>query len=114
MDFLEEVGDMLLVLLRVLCESVGMDGPLGDPHLLIAVDLGIVVPLEVAEGNEVVGIAVDKEHGTVAVGKLVERRSLPEAPAVPVPCDETCALEDIRRNEAEALLAVIVELRNYG
>ena len=68
----EEVADVLLVFFGVLGEGVGVDGAGGDPHFLVAECLGVIVPLQVGELDEVVGIAVDKEHRQYAQADLAE------------------------------------------
>ena len=91
-----------------------MDGAGGDPHFLVALDLGVVVQLEVREGYEVVGVSVDEEHRAVALGQLLDGRGFPEAPAVFLFRHQAGALEHIRRDEPEAFLAIVVELPDHG
>ena len=48
----KEGADVLGVLLGVLGVGVGVHGTGADPHLLVAVHLGIVVLLQMIEGDE--------------------------------------------------------------
>ena len=112
-DNTQKVLDVLDVFFRILGVGVGVNGALGNPEFLVAVLLGLVVPVYVFHGDKVIGITVDEEHGHGRLFKLLQGRCLPEGPAVFFLGNQRCALENISWDIPEGVLEVAVELGNH-
>ena len=87
-----------------------MDGTGDDVKLLVAVGLRLIILVHVGHRDEIVGITVDEEHRTVALGKLLHGRGLLEVPAVAALRDDAGAVQDRERGQVEAVLQVVGEL----
>ena len=62
--------------------GISVLGSGAQPELFVARLFSVVAAVDHLRGDEVVGIAVDKQHGEGRFRKLVERGCFPEAPAV--------------------------------
>ena len=62
---------MGLILLGVLGVGIGVNGAGDYPHFLVALLLGLVVLVQVLDGDKVIGITVDEEDRKSGFLKLI-------------------------------------------